>query len=126
MGDENIKTHTLLLTMISLISCRINLLGKSNRILEIKHIKKNTYRKERKLLLGFLESSKKTEEIFKLEKQIEEMDEEIEQNKRDSEELNELKEKVVSLNDRITKVHNNVVSKIDYAKSRLLSMGYGN
>ena len=35
-----------------------------------------------------------------------------------------LKDKVQNIYERITKVYTNVIGKIDFAKSRLLSMGY--
>lgn len=57
-----------------------NKLLKNHRILEITKTKPNKKQKERQLL-DFLKNSAKTEEIFKLEKEMEEMDEEIEQNK---------------------------------------------
>ena len=63
--------------LFSLIASKNQLL-KKNRILEITKTKSDNNLKDRKL---FLENAKKTEEIFKLEKEMEEMDEEIEQNK---------------------------------------------
>lgn len=68
-----------MLCLLKSISSKNNLL-KKHRILEITKTKPNKNNKERQLL-DFLKNSEKTEQIFKLEKEMEEMDEEIEQNK---------------------------------------------
>ncbi len=89
-------------------------------------VKEDSDNKERKLgsSLFQLHDHKKTEEIFKLEKQIDEAQELIEQNRKDSDQLKDMKVKVEALFERISKVYTNVVGKVDFAKSRLLSMGY--
>ncbi len=56
-----------------------SVLLKKDRLLELKQTSQQ--KPEERKLMDFLKNSAKTEQAFKLEKELEEMDEEIEQNK---------------------------------------------
>lgn len=68
--------------------------------------------------------STKGKDIFKLKKKLKEINEEIKQTQKDSESLTDMKAKIQRVLDKVAKVTEDISTRVDMAKSKIVSMGY--